>query len=139
MLLEESSEKVEIRRTEIICIKFSCEMRYPPSILSIAGTSNLRTTIQEHLDSGWEAVDPGLDSLEGLFIRDRVGGPSEPHQAMLDKSETEHQSQDSPGIKHQVGCTDSKLADDGPRVEGSDMYSVSFRRHPRGEMVLDLR
>ena len=71
-------------------------MRYPLSVLSVSGTSNLRTTIQEHLDSEWEAVDPGLDSLEGLFVRGRLGGPSEPHQAMLDKSETKHQSQDSP-------------------------------------------
>ena len=45
----------------------------------------LRTAIQEHLDSWREAVDPGFDRLKGLLIRDRVCGPSEHHQAMLNE------------------------------------------------------
>ena len=43
----------------------------------------LRTAIQEHLDSGREAVDAGLDRLKGLLVRDGACGPSEHHQAML--------------------------------------------------------
>ena len=45
----------------------------------------LHTAIQEHLDSRRETVDPGLDGLEGLLVRNRVGGPGEHHQAMLDE------------------------------------------------------
>ena len=58
----------------------------PPAVLLVHNLGQiLHTTIQEHLDSRWEAVDPGLDSLEGLLVRNRVGGPSEHHQAMLDE------------------------------------------------------
>ena len=45
----------------------------------------LHTTIQEHLYPRGEAVNPGLDSLEGLLVRNRFGGPGEHHQAMLDE------------------------------------------------------
>jgi hypothetical protein len=87
VLFEERSNEIEVRRAVIVGIEFSYKTGRWTSELQELPTRTLtvpRTAIQEHFDSGREAVDAGFDSLEGLVVGNRVDGPSEHHQAMLD-------------------------------------------------------
>lgn len=81
-----------------------------------------------------EAVDSCLGSLEGLLVRNQVSGLSEHHHAMLDGRNRVSEPRFA-RVKHRAGCTDSELADGDPRGEGPNVYSVSFRRHPRAMIV----
>ena len=60
-------------------------VRQQSPLIPTAERAVLHTAIQEHLDSRREAVDTGLDSLEGLLVRNRVRRPGEHHQTMLNE------------------------------------------------------
>lgn len=73
----ETRQHLEVPRSPVVGIEFSCSTSLIEDIWIIAGERRGLTCVQESLDTGRESVNTRLDGLEAYFVGDWIGSPSE--------------------------------------------------------------